>query len=314
MTTSTYSRINGHLFFVNKTASSASGYRNRLQSSKRTLKYLIESTKKQCLLNNLSTPLGYLSFSIYYLRLLTQLCIITNQSLSEKKIPEAALSEEAIYQLLNDFVWGSINFVEFFYWTYNKSTALGVKGIQLEICGLVFDSLIRLIKYQNKQQKIIDKMGLCSEEEYLDLLKQWQYQQKMLLLDIFQLSIIMIALSTLIMSLPFTVPFTPLLLVISLICGSIRMGFNVSNQKKQSYYDIQGHAWIKLSYEEKQVFNFIATNLLWPLALYLSLSLVTAGFSLILFTVILVNDSLKEKVDNIDECEQRSRECNAFNS
>lgn len=87
----------------------------------------------------LKTPLGILSFSLYLARLTSNLILLmnSNQQLQLKKI---------YWQIANDVLWATLNFLEFFIFTFSVSVRAGKVGLGLEILGLSIDILSLLIK------------------------------------------------------------------------------------------------------------------------------------------------------------------------
>ena len=127
MTNSNNSHINSGLRFFQNQLDDLNNYRIKIQSSKMTLKYLIRSPVKKKNIDILTPPLNYLSFSLYYLRFATQLGVLSTNNSS---LHESSTAEPIYFQLLNDFVWGSINFIEFYFWSFSKSQSAGISGMQ----------------------------------------------------------------------------------------------------------------------------------------------------------------------------------------
>ena len=89
------------------------------------------------------------------------------------------------------------------------------------------------------------------------------------------------------------------------------MGLTIKKETKKTYFELKGLSCIKVSFQEKQVISYLVKNLLWPLTLYLplSLSLVTGSFAVLLVVAILLNESLTEKKEVESDKDEPYRVC-----
>ena len=127
--------------FFKQKLSVASTERIRLNSNKNIVKYLSRDLSKTVCLTILDTPLGIMSFSIYYLRLCTNLSLLVELLMREEvdRHSQKEVRKNLYYDICNDLMWSTSNLIQFFWLTSRQSPAAGMMGLQLEVLCQAID-------------------------------------------------------------------------------------------------------------------------------------------------------------------------------
>lgn len=169
------------------------------------------------------TTLGAMSFSLYFLRFTTNMSLliqlILNDSLKNK---EEKKRRDLYYQLLNDSLWSTVNLIQFFWLSYKKSSAAGLRGMQLEALVQFIDLLIALIRYQQDKEdyELRYKQATKSERVKLDI--EWQHKQ-LTMVRTFVTSLTTLVIFSLVAFSVTSIPLSPIMAAISLTSAILRI-------------------------------------------------------------------------------------------
>lgn len=156
-------------FFSNK-STQINTQRLQIKRSKNLASFFAKPLKNQRSIQKLDTTLGVLSFAIYISRFFSNLVLLQHEE-DEKK--RQALQ----YTLFNDFLWASINLIQFFWLSFKKSTSAGYLGMQLEAIGQFTDLLVSIIRYLEDKEEYDKKYNLASKEEQERMTIEWKYKE-----------------------------------------------------------------------------------------------------------------------------------------
>jgi hypothetical protein len=274
--------------FFKKQLDLSNDYRMQLLRSKQRVNYLLTDQTKKMNLAKLSTPLGYLSFAIYYTRLLVSLSIIAHQLFTAENTYSNRHPSFNYSQLLNDAVWGTINFVEFFFWTFSRSVEAGRMGMSLEVFGLLMDLSILVIQTNQTIHNLANKAFDESDPKIKRKLdNQIHIARKNQIRIIIHLLTIAFSLSTIAFQLGISFPLSPVFFVTGIVSGFLRLKWAVDKESFEANIENKKPDFHSIN---KQFIDYLNRNILFPLALYLALSTFSAGLSFVFFGILLSKD------------------------
>ncbi|MDF1678084.1 MAG: hypothetical protein P1U32_05260 [Legionellaceae bacterium] len=168
------------LGFFNNAISSVNMRRQKIRQTKGVANLVLKQTSWNNHLSCWDTPLGVLSFALYYVRLTSNLSLLAYQYTCcsrDKRMSQAEL-EAISFTLLNDIVWSSINAMQFFWWTFNRSKKAGLLGVQSEGVGMLFDELVMLIQFEKARSQYKKSLISNTSSQEKDILKlNWTYKK-----------------------------------------------------------------------------------------------------------------------------------------
>ncbi|MDF1646662.1 MAG: hypothetical protein P1U61_06770 [Legionellaceae bacterium] len=280
MTDKNSSYTHKNLKFFSDTISSVNTKRQKIRQTKGIANVVVGQISWKNNLCKWDPSLGLLSFTLYYTRLVSNITLLICQfsdCRAEKMNPNAL--EDIMLELLNDTVWSSINLVQFFWWTFKVSTESGLRGVQLEGVGMLFDEMIMLIQYQKKLSQYKKNLCATTSLQKIDSLKlEWQYKKFNLLrssihIMFFSLLFIGFGMGMITFSISICIYST------NIISQSLRMILDILKDAQQSelmkkhdadYVEIKQHQNHSQYHAMQQANHFIHFLLFVPLALILS--------------------------------------------
>lgn len=292
------SKLKNNIIFFKQKLDEMSVYRMQLLRSKQQINYLNSDPVRRCSLSYLSVPLGYLSFSIYYARLISQCSLLLYCQISKDTGGKLNQSEIAL-QIFNDALWGTINYIEYFYFTYQISKEHGIKGMQLEVFGQLLDIAVMSYKYVIQLKEFTSEYQTKNDPiERVLLLNDIKYARNNFVRSILHMSVITIVLATIAFPLPFTLPLTPTFYITSLVSGYLRIHWAAEKERGQALI-------LNKPLESKKVnelsIEYLNKHVFFPLALYLSLTTLTLSLAVIFFSILLVKDNSKKCRDTYNQ-------------
>lgn len=231
--------IKAGLTFFKRSITDVNTQRIKFNMSKNLIRYLMQCHQNLKRLNIINTPLGVMSFSLYYLRVLINCLLLCQLTLSlESKNSEAF--EEIYWGLLNDLIWGTCNLIQFFWWTFSHSTRLGFRGMQLEAICQLFDLMLLCIQHQKLMREYQEKMKTASLEERDELMNEWHYKQLYFIRSITHLLLITLVMGVVGFCLV-SMPISPFTFSIGVIGSLVKIAIQEHEikQLKQKNYPIK---------------------------------------------------------------------------
>lgn len=225
-------KLKSTLSFFNEKLTYLNDKRLLLNPNKGLAQYLAKSKKNVRDLTPLDTTLGIMSFSLYLLRLQTNIGLLMHLLLAEKK--NSKILRELGYRILNDCLWAVVNLTQFFWLSYRKSVFAGFLGLQLEILAKFIDIVVIMIRYQQEKQEYELKYSQATDIERARLAIEWQNKELnnlrslltglsiVLVFGLFSFSII-------------TVPISPIVTAIILVSSLSRVLIDIEKDRQLIY-------------------------------------------------------------------------------
>lgn len=228
--------IQSGLQFFSNTITSINMRRMKINQTKGFAKFVLKKAHTKNNIYKLDPSLGILSFGLYHARLASNLGILTAYFNSNNKNEQVLQSNltNLFYEIINDIAWGTINLVQFFWWTFRKSVTAGMYGVLLEGVGMLFDEVIMLIQFsKSMQQHKLDKENATSSYAKKQLEIAWTYRKINLLRS--SLHITLFALIFIIFGVGLiSFPISPIIYSVNFISTSLRISLLVMKNKQEA--------------------------------------------------------------------------------
>lgn len=222
----------GLTFFTNK-ISSVNMQRLRYNRNKNLVNYITMIRKTPSNLKSISTAVGIMSFSLYYLQLIATIANLIeikskNNHTQQKK---SDITHKLYLDLVNSLLWSTCNLTQFVLANSSQTNA-GALVVQLEIIGQSLDLLIMLINYNHIRQEQERKLSKAAinEKELLEL--EWEYRKINYLRSLLHLGSALTALCGLAVFKGFF-PSSPLIFLISLLSNTLKVALSWSEDTKR---------------------------------------------------------------------------------
>lgn len=226
---------NGLRFFSN-TITSINMRRMKINQSKGFAKFLLQKTSTESNIYQLEPSLGILSFSLYHARLASNLGILTayfNANDKNKQVLQNNLTN-LFYEIINDIVWGGINLVQFFWWTFRKSVTAGMYGVLLEGIGMLFDEFVMLTQFSKsiqQHQRATENVTSNYAKKQLEI--AWVYRKINLLRSSLHITLFAIIFIIFGMGLIYF-QISPIIYSVNFISNILRIGLLVIKNKQET--------------------------------------------------------------------------------
>jgi hypothetical protein len=307
-----------NLTFFNQKLSVLSNTRLQVLRSKNIVNYLITSNHLKETLSVANEPMGYFSFTIYYLRFLTELIALADylcQESNQSKDEKAEALYNFAFSLFNDGIWGTTNLIEFCCLSFSVSKKAGLLGLQLEVSIQLLDLVLMSLQFMRARKKgmaaLLRLSGLAKEEAELEQ----RYKAYQFMRGVTHLVAISTTLSLFAFSLVNTLPIAAIIYGVSLISGAIKLYLIKQQhraegallQKAKVPQDIQDSRKAAHRIKEKQAgFEFVTNYGLLPLVIILALNPQSIAVSALLILLIAAGNkhfdhqkSAKEKKERL---------------
>lgn len=213
--------VRSTLTFFSDKMTYCNGQRIVCNRSKNLAKYLARPQYNLRPLTVIESTLGVMSFSLYLLRFIANLGLLTMLTLDSEE--EKTKRQELYYSLLNDSIWCTVNLIQFFWLTSKTSSAAGLYGMQLETVVQLLDILILLIRHQQDKKEYDMKYQQASTDiERSQLTMAWENKELHHVRSLLS-NLAFVALFGIISFSSLSIPFSPLLSAVSLINSLSKM-------------------------------------------------------------------------------------------
>ncbi|KTD35851.1 hypothetical protein Lnau_0835 [Legionella nautarum] len=225
-------RLKSTLQFFSSSLSDLNNKRIQVNRAKGLAKYFASSQKSMRALSPLDTSLGIMSFSLYMLRLSTNIGLLVQLNWVEsKEQTDYKLRRELFYSLLNDSLWCAVNLTQFFWLSYRNSISSGLRGMQLETLAQLIDIFIMIIRYKQEKDEYELKYNQATGIERTRLAIEWQNKEFNTLRSLLT-SLAIVTVFALFSFSIITVPLSPLISTIVLISSLLRVITEVKKNHK----------------------------------------------------------------------------------
>ncbi|MCH9757383.1 MAG: hypothetical protein K0U37_09365 [Gammaproteobacteria bacterium] len=268
------------LRFFSNTITSVNAKRQKINQTKGIASFVVKKTSWTSNLTQWELPLSVLSFTLYYARLASNLILLArhlNHCSSNNEMNQKMLDLIA-FDILNDIVWSTINLVQFFWLTFKVSIKAGLRGVQLEGIGMLFDDLVMLVQFKQKleqHQEALLTTTSAAKKDYLKL--EWEYKQMNVIrsfIHITLFSFVFIGFGLGVIALPLSI----LVFVTNIMSNGLRIMLGIIKDKQQTSL-MRQHEASRLQVNQhlnrteynalQQINHFIHFLILTPLSLIL---------------------------------------------
>lgn len=266
--------IQSKIIFFKKNITDANSKRLSFNRNRNFIKYFVKPKLYSQTWTPISFSWGIFSFSIYLLRLLLNIFLLSYWLLTQPAPLKSVNLTPILYEIVNDLLWSTCNLIQFFWWTFEVSKSAGYKGLQFEAIAQYVDCLIMIVRFHQEYQNQNAHKNTLSTYHYL------QFIRSLLTLFFITLVLSLFAFSAI------TLPLSPIIFFISLSSTFIRMGIN--------YYQYQSSSKRLKETEtfsletKKELSQFILDYVLIPLGFYLMVTtpLVISIISILILALI----------------------------
>ena len=228
--------IKNTLTFFKNNITELNSRRLRFNRNKNAIKYFVDSAHYTKIISPLSTPLGVMSFGIYYVRLLSNIGLLVDLLLSKQaKQADQKLKNKQInelyYNIFNDLIWSTCNLVQFFWLAFSVSQSAGFRGLQLEALTQLIDFLIMIVRHEQDRQDYLVQLNHARGFERDRLMLAWHYKEINFIRSFIAVGVILLVFSTFAFSLA-AIPIGPIIFSISLSNTLARVMINRDKDQK----------------------------------------------------------------------------------
>ncbi len=221
--------IREKLTFFKANIADANLKRVRVASSKNLITYLINNPSKSSRLDFMRLPLGIMSFTLYYSRLLINMALLIER-LCARESMHSKSCKELYFAILLDMMWGTCNLLQFFWWAFRYSRALGLRGMQLEFACQIIEFIVFCIQHGVLVEEYQEKIKKATADERADLEQELYHAQLHFLrtaasLLLMTLAIAMIAFSVV------SMPLSPVMFAIASVGSLMRILIQLHQEK-----------------------------------------------------------------------------------
>jgi len=296
-------QLRGALTFFRSGLTQINAQRLSLNNTKRIVKYVVHEgdVSAQSKLALLDTPVGYLSFLLYYARFANQIILLINCDDDKEQA-------NGVYpKLLNDLLWGTCNLIQFYWWSFKVSSAAGYKGLQLEVCAQVIDLVIMMANHHKDYDAHLQEMAKASPETQKLLLNEWDFKRKNFIRAFIHASVIVSALAFIAFA-GLAIPTTPVFFTVGIVSGllknlmQLQKEITVINLLKEAKADdaaIQKQERV-VSYQQSNTpYQLMFNHVLLPVSFYLLVTTAILVAIPLVSVTFLLSEWLKPRVNEI---------------
>lgn len=208
--------------FFNSHLSSLNGHRLQMNRSKNLAKYLARPYTKIRTLNTLDNTMGIMSYSLYFLRFSSNLCLLTELIWSDPDANKEKKYNSLYFSLFNDCLWGLINMSQYFWLSFQRSEVEGFLGMQLEALGQMIDLLIMITRFAQEKDEYLLHSANCNDSERDRLAVEWQFKELHFLRSLLTGTVILTVFGLFSFSV-ISLPLSPVLSVVVVISSLVRL-------------------------------------------------------------------------------------------